>query len=150
MNQELANRNPQQEPSEPLEQIFWRIDRINFLRSCHWPPEYLESYVRQLADGVEEQYIDWLKVQGIKKCEGDFAQYLYLLLPYLSFRLLNAPASKEVNIFKVSSGQKKQFIDIMVEELHELPDDPILRAMMKESLKTLLLFLESLRLRREQ
>jgi hypothetical protein len=150
MNQELANRISPQEPSEPLEQIFWRIDKINRLRSCHWSPHYLESYVRQLADGVEEQYINWLKAEGVKRDEGDFAQYLYLVLPWLSFRLLNSPGTKEVNIFKVSSGQKKRFIDIMIEELHELPDDPLLRAMMRESLNMLLSFLDSLRYRREQ
>jgi len=149
MDEQLAHRISNHEPSEPLEKIFWGIREIHRLRSCHWSPRSLEPKVRELADGVEAQYIDWLRAQGVQGGDGELSQYLYLVLPYLSFRLLNAPASKEVDIFKVSASQKTRFIDLMVEELHELPDNPFLRAMMKESLKTLLVFLDNLRCRRE-
>lgn len=149
MDEQLANRISNHQPSEPLEKIFWGISEIHRLRTCHWSPRSLEPKVRELADVVEAQYIDWLRAQGVQGGDSQLSQYLYLVLPYLSFRLLNAPPSKEVNLFKVSASQKNRFIDLMVEELHELPDDPLLRAMLKASLKTLLTFLQSLRCRRE-
>jgi len=149
MDEQLANRISSHEPSEPLEKIFWGISEIHRLRTGHWSPRSLEPKVRELADVVEAQYIDWLRAQGVQGGDGELSQYLYLVLPYLSFRLLNGPASKEIDLCKVSASQKNRFIDLMVEELHELPDNPFLRAMMKESLKTLLVFLENLRCRRE-
>ena len=99
---------------------------------------------------MERLYSDWLIASGEHKPGEGLSEYLFFVMPYLSFRLLNSPPSKEVDIFKASPAQKKRFIDCMVEELHELPDNPMLRACMKESLKRLLLFLESLRIQREQ
>jgi hypothetical protein len=137
-------------PRDRFERVFWHLDKINSQRSDDWPLEYLELSVRELSDLLEELYTEWLKASGAHKAEKDLSQYLFFVMPYVSFRLLNSPPSKAVDIFKASSTQKKRFLDCMAEELHELPDNPLVRALMKESLKTLLTFLEGLKLRREQ
>jgi hypothetical protein len=150
MNQELANRIARDKPEDAYEQIFWYVDRINLQRSCHWPADYLEPCVRELADVIEGLYAEWLRARGISKTDQDQSEYLYMVLPYVSFRFLNSQASKEVAIFKASSDQKRRFIKCMAEELHELSDGPLLRAVIAQSLKTLLSFLESVQLRRLQ
>jgi hypothetical protein len=150
MNEELTGRVSSEKPVDEFEQIFWHFDRINLRRSCYASPEFLEPYVREVAGLVEQLYAEWLQARGLKKDDHGFSEYLFLVLPYISFRILNSRGSKPVSIFKVNSDQKKRFIDCMVEELHELPDTPIVRAMMKETLNMLLEFLESLRCRREQ
>jgi hypothetical protein len=137
-------------PTDRFERVFWHLDKINSQRRCCWPPAYIELRVRELADLLEELYTEWLQVSGVQQTEEDLSQYLYFVMPYTSFRLLNSPASKDVEIFKASSAQKKRFLDCIAEELHELPDNALVRALMKESLKTLLTFLEGLKLRREQ
>jgi hypothetical protein len=149
MNQDLAERISNQKPSERFEQIFWHLDRINVYRSYRWSPQFLEPSVRELAGLIEEFYVDWLRAKGMQQPNDDLSEYLYLVTPYISFRLFNSSASRPVNIFKLSSVQKKQFTDCMVEDLYELPSSPLVRALVKESLKTLLEFLESLRSRRE-
>jgi hypothetical protein len=150
MNGETSERILTEKPHEAFEQVFWHIDTINIRRGYGYPPEFLEMYVREMAEPVEQLYTEWLRSRGIQQDGCGLSEYLYLVLPYISFRLLNARGTKPVNIFKVTSAQKKRFIDCMVEELHELPDSPLLRAMMMESLNTLLGFLENLRCRREQ
>lgn len=150
MNQELLKRIPNEEPSDPYERIFWHLDKINLRRSCYWNPQHLEYGVRELGGLIEDLYLDWLRARGVKTREDEAAEYSYLVLPYISFRLLNSPASREVNIFRSSSEQKKRFLNHMMQEHHELPDNPFFRALMAESLKTFLMFLESVRLRREQ
>jgi hypothetical protein len=150
MNEDRLDRALNSKPSDSFELIFWYIDKINSLRAHFWPPHYLEPYVREMAVPVEQLYTEWLMSKGFQKNDQDLSQYLYLVLPYISFRILNARGTKPVSIFKATANQKKRLIDCMIEELHELPDTPLLRAMMRESLKTLLEFLESLRCQREQ
>lgn len=150
MKEQLTGRILSEKPLDQFERIFWLLDRINLNRRSYAPPEFLESYVREIADLVEQLYTEWLHARGVKQDNQGLSEYLFLVLPYISFRILNARGSKPVSIFKVNSDQKKRFVDCMIEDLHELPDSPIVRAMMKETLNMLLEFLESLRCRREQ
>jgi hypothetical protein len=150
MNNETTEPNWSSKPQDAFEQVFWHLDKINMLRGDYYTPEALEPYVRWLGEVVERLYTEWLRAHGLQQEDGEPAEYLYLVLPYISFRLLNARGIKPVDLFKVTSTKKKKFIDCMVEELHELPDSPLLRVMMMESLNTLLRFLEGLRCRRDQ
>ena len=150
INNDITEPMLSKKPEDRFEQVFWYIDQINVRRGHYWSPQSLESYVRGLGEPVEQLYTEWLRAQGLRQEDGEPAEYLYLVLPYISFRFLNARGIKPVDLFKVTSAQKKKFIDCMVEELSELPDSPLLRAMMMESLNTLLGFLQSLRCRREQ
>jgi hypothetical protein len=139
-----------QKPSDPFEQILWHLEQINQKRSYRWPPEQLEPQVRELASLIESLYHNWLKINNHKNSTQEHSEYLYFVLPYVSFRLLNYPSSKTINIFEASSSQKKQFLALMTDELHELPDSNLVRALLKESLNTLLTFLKSLKHRCEQ
>jgi hypothetical protein len=129
--------------------VFWYLDKINQRRSCHWSAESLEWDVREFAALVEELYGEWLRATGLQK-GNDGSEWQYLVLPYISFRLLNGSRAKEVDIFTISSAQRKRFLQVLAEDLHELPDNPLVHAMMKESLRTLHVFLQSLKLRRQQ
>lgn len=149
MNIERIEPILSKKPDDRFEQVFWYINQINVRRGHYWSPQSLESYVRGLGESVEQLYTEWLGSQGRQQEDGEPAEYLYLVLPYISFRFLNARGIKPVDLFKVTSAQKKKFIDRMVVELSELPDSPLLRAMMMTSLNTLLGFLEGLRWRRE-
>jgi|GEM_PF-2236767 len=150
MNNETTEPVSSKKPEDTFEQVFWYIEQINVRRGHYWSPQALESYVRGLGESVEQLYTEWLRAQGLQQDDGEPAEYLYLVLPYISFRFLNARGIKPVDLFKVTSAQKKKFIGCMVEQFHEVPDSPLLRAMMMESLNTLIGFLESLRCRREQ
>jgi hypothetical protein len=150
MNQELAERVSSGKPNDPFEQVFWYIDNVNFRRSCYWPPHHLETHVRDLANHVEELYTDWLKARNLQGEDQELSQYLVLVLPYISFRFMNARGYGEVDMFKVSAAKKKQFLDVMFEEHLGIPDNLLTRAMINEAFKTLLSFISSIQYRREQ
>jgi len=139
-----------EKPSDPFEQVLWHLEQIKRKRSYRWPPEQLEPQVRELASLIEGIYQNWLKINNHKKSTQEHSEYLYFVLPYVSFRLLNYPSSKKINLFEASASQKKQFLDLMTKELHELPDSNLVRALLKESLNTLLIFLKSMKHRCEQ
>jgi hypothetical protein len=150
MNQEILNRYPAEKPIDPHELVFWYLDSINLHRRRYWRPEMLEPNVRELGDHLEDLYTDWLRAEGIKATGDDLIPYLYLVLPYISFRLLNSKPSIEVSIFDVSSAQKTRFIDYMITQHEEFADNTFLRKMLEESLKKFLTFLKAIRRRREQ
>jgi hypothetical protein len=60
----------------------------------------------------------------------------------VSFRFLNARGRKEVDIWKVNASQIKRLVDGLLEDVPELPDNPIVRGMVKE---TAVIFLEFMR-----
>lgn len=150
MNNETTEPRWSSKPQDTFEQVFWSLGKIDLFRGYYYTPEALEPYVRGLGEVVERLYTEWLRAKGLQQEDGEPAEYRYRVLPYISFRLRNARGIKPADLFKVTSAQKKDFIDCMVEELRELPDSPLLRVMMMESLKSLLRFLEDLRCRRGQ
>jgi hypothetical protein len=60
----------------------------------------------------------------------------------VSFRFLTARGRKEVDIWRANAGQIKRLVDGLLEEVLELPDNPIVRAMVKE---TVVIFLKFMR-----
>lgn len=147
MNRAIKERIAQERPTDEVECLYWLIDSINLRRSCYWEPRHYEDRVRELGDLVTELFKKWLRAQGMIK---DIAGYEYLVLPYISFRFFSAPPSKEVDIFTATSSQKNRLISHIVEDMKEIPDSRMFRAMMRESLNVFLSFLASIRRSRVQ
>lgn len=126
------------EPTDPQEKLFWYADQINVKRFLGWDDRSYEPAVRKLAELLEEHYAEWLRRRGIK---DDLSNYLLDVLPYVSFRFFNAPARREVDIWEANPSQRKRFIDCLVNDVIGLPDDPMARAVTRESVKLLLMFL---------
>jgi hypothetical protein len=138
-NSNSKQRDMLTKPTEPKEKVFWLIDQINNYRSIYGSQCIYDSLLIELGKTIEGQYTDWLRQ---KKLTDELTNYQVVVLPYVSFRFLTARGRKEVDIWKASAGQIKRLIDGLLEEVLELPDNPIVRAMVKE---TVVIFLKFMR-----
>ena len=141
-NSDLEGRAMLEKPVDAREKAFWIADRINYYRGVYGTQCLYDSLLRELAETLEEFYTDWLRQRDIKE---DLASYQIIVLPYVSFRFLAARGRKEVDIWRSNAGQIHRLVDGMLEEVLQIPDDPIVRAMVKESVLIFLKFMKEFR-----
>ena len=141
---DLRQRVDLGEPETDLEKAFWLVDKINYRRSLMWSPNMYEADIRRLSELAEELFADWLKERGVISSKSDVDPYLFVVLPYISFRFLNAPKMREVNLWESTNSQRKRIVQYLLDDLIELPKVPMATAMVRESVNTFLSFLKVL------
>jgi hypothetical protein len=147
---DLRQRVDLGEPETDLEKVFWLVDKINYRRSLLWSPHMFEADVRRLGDLVEDLYANWLRERGVASDPSDVGAYLFIVLPYISYRFFNSVRLREVNLWESTHSQRKKIVQCLLDELIELPKVPLARAMVRESVNTFLSFLRVMGARRMQ
>jgi hypothetical protein len=135
------------EPTDPEELFFWQLDLISRNRQLGWPPEHLEHDVRRLAETAEELFAAWLRPQ-LPREEAE--NVVMVVLPFLSYRLMNYRRLRPGRLVPFPSAQRKKFLDVFAEQMDELSNSRALRVWMEDHVKLFCAFLESLYHKREQ
>lgn len=137
----LQERTKGEIPTEPQLAFFWWIDKINLQRSCGWTRNYIESNVRKLSTIAETLYSQWLNKKGL---DGSCATYLYMVLPFISFRFFNSPGLKEVVLSKVTDRSVARLIEAMVDQDKEDKQPEFQEAILRQSAKRFKEFLREI------
>ena len=138
-NSDLKDKTMLDKPVDARDKAFWLVDRINYYRGIYGTECFYDSLLKELGETLEGFYTDWLRQQGIL---DDLTPFQVVVLPYVSFRFLSARGRKEVDIWKSNAGQIARLVDGMLEQVLQLPDNPIVRAMVKESVVIFLKFMK--------
>ena len=135
-------------PETTEEKFFNAIDKLIYDRSLGWRPEFLENDAVKIGDLGRELFVEWLKREGSD--EDGFDSASYVVLPYLSYRLLNPGVRAGLRLDRCTPKRMDELIDLLAEEIRVNPKDKIYRAVTKSSIEMFLQCLSELYLRREQ
>ena len=130
------------------ERFFYQVEKLINYRKLGWPPEFQKDDAFKIADLAQELFVEWLRRESSE--EDGFDSAAYIVLPYISYRLLNPGIRVGMRLDRCSPKKMEELIDLLGEELGVNPKDKIYRAVTRSSIDLFLQCLGELYLRREQ
>lgn len=124
------------------------LQNITKERQAGWAPEFLIEQTKSAAKLGETLFRNWLIRNSVHKkhIEGEVC----MLLPYVSYRLLNGPARLTIRLDRLSPKKMEEIIDVFCEEFQSNKKDQFIRTINRVTIEMLLKFLNEIYLQTEQ